>query len=363
MQLVRAPLFNRASPAAAGDAAVEPRGLAAERLNRTSPWRALILVVVVGAVGTILLSGENLFTWSLIWIYGLLALSTNVLFGWTGRASFGQAAFFGIGAYFVSFSPEKSWPAPLAVLAAGLLAGVAALAVSLITRRSSGLAFAILTLVVGQVLYEVVNLTSSLGGETGLYGVNPGPIGSLNVAANYRTFAFYTVIVVGLSVVALSWLRSSYLGLSMAGVRDNSRRSGSLGIPVAGIHAVAFSVAGCFAGIAGALFAQQQTTVSASLLNWSFSGDVVVMCLVGGMYSFWGPVVGAALYTWLTTAGFAGSANSNLYLGIVLLLVVLIFPGGIAGVVSLVRDTAWFQDHWPKTSLRLARWRRKGDPS
>ncbi len=144
--------------------------------------------------------------------------------------------------------------------------------------------------------------------------MNPGPIGSVNVAASYRTFAFYTVVVVGLCVVALSWLRSSYMGLSMAGVRDNSRRSGSLGIPVAG-STVAFSVAGCFAGIAGALFAQQQTTVSASLLNWSFSGDVVVMCLVGGMYSFWGPVVGAALYTWLTTAGFAGSANANLYLG------------------------------------------------
>lgn len=362
MQLVRAPLFNRASPAAAGDAAVEPHGLAAERLNRTSPWRTLILVVVIGAAGTILLSGENLFTWSLIWIYGLFALSTNVLFGWTGRASFGQAAFFGIGAYFVSFSPEKSWPAPLSVLAAGLLAAVAALAVSLITRRSSGLAFAILTLVVGQVLFEVVDLTNSLGGETGLYGVNPGHIGSVNVAANYRTFALYTVIVVGLCVVALSWLRSSYLGLSMAGVRDSSRRSSSLGVPVGGIHAVAFSVAGCFAGIAGALFAQQQTTVSADLLNWSFSGDVVVMCLVGGMYSFWGPAVGATLYTWLTTAGFAGSANANLYLGIVLLLVVLIFPGGIAGVGSLVRDSAWFQAHWPRNLLHT-RWRGKGDRS
>jgi len=85
------------------------------------------------------------------------------------------------------------------------------------------------------------------------------------------------------------------------------------GVSVTGIHTVAFCVAGCFAGIAGALFAQQQTTVSSSLLNWSFSGDVVVMCLVGGMYSFWGPTLGAALYTWLTTAGFAGSANANLY--------------------------------------------------
>jgi branched-chain amino acid transport system permease protein len=107
---------------------------------------------------------------------------------------------------------------------------------------------------------------------------------------------------------------------------------------VAGIHAIAFGVAGAFAGVAGALFAQQQTTVSSSLLNWSFSGDVVVMCLVGGMYSFWGPALGAALYTWLTTAGFAGSANANLYLGVVLLLVVLVFPGGIAGAGILVRD-------------------------
>jgi branched-chain amino acid transport system permease protein len=355
MPVLRAPLFTRPSPAAADGAPVEPRGLAAERLNRTSPWRALILIVVVGVAGTVLLSGVNLFTWSLIWIYGLFALSTNVLFGWTGRASFGQAAFFGIGAYFVSFSPEKSWPAPLSVLAAGLLAAVAALAVSLITRRSSGLSFAILTLVVGQVVYEVVNLTNSLGGETGLYGINPGRIGSVNVAANYRTYAFYTVVMVGLCVLALSWLRSSYLGLSMAGVRDNGRRSGSLGVPVAGIHAVAFSVAGCFAGIAGALFAQQQ---SSSLLNWSFSGDVVVMCLVGGMYSFWGPAIGAALYTWLTTAGFAGSANANLYLGIVLLLVVLVFPGGIAGVASLVRETSWGRRY----AGRLPRLRKRRDP-
>lgn len=363
MQVVRAPVFHRTSPAVEGGARVEPRSLAAERLNQTSPWRALIVVVVAGAAGTIVLGGENLFTWSLIWIYGLFALSTNVLFGWTGRASFGQAAFFGIGAYFVSFSPEKSWPAPLSVLAAGLLAALAALGVSLITRRSSGLAFAILTLVVGQVLYEVIDLTNALGGETGLYGVNPGHIGSINVGTNYRTFAFYTVVVVGICVVALSWLRSSYLGLSMAGVRDSPRRSGSLGVPVSRIHAVAFSVAGCFAGIAGALFAQQQTTVSASLLYWSFSGDVVIMCLVGGMYSFWGPVVGAAFYTWLTTAGFAGSANANLYLGIVLLLVVLIFPGGIAGVVSLVRDSAWLQAHGPRSPLQHLQWRTRGTRS
>jgi branched-chain amino acid transport system permease protein len=343
MQLIRAPLFTR-TPDAGGDAArVLPASLAAQRLNRTSPWRVLGVVVVAGAAGTLLFSGVSLFTWALVWIYGLFALSTNVLFGWTGRASFGQAAFFGIGAYLVSFDPIKSWAAPLAVLAAGAAAAVAALAVSLITRRSSGLSFAILTLIVGQVLYEVVNLTGSLGGETGLYGVSAGPIGPVNVSANYRTFAFYTVVVVGICVVALSWLQSSYLGLSMTGVRDSARRSGSLGIPVARIHAIAFSVAGCFAGIAGALFAQQQTTVSSSLLNWSFSGDVVVMCLVGGMYSFWGPVLGAALYTWLTAVGFAGSANANLYLGIVLLVVVLVFPGGIAGIGTLLRDSPWLR--------------------
>jgi branched-chain amino acid transport system permease protein len=348
MPSIRAPLFARPSRPAGEAAPAVPASLAAQRLNRTSPWRALAVVVVAGVAGTLLLSGVNLFTWSLIWIYGLFALSTNVLFGWTGRASFGQAAFFGIGAYFVSFSPMKSWSAPLAVLAAGIVAAVAALAVSLVTRRSSGLSFAILTLVVGQVLYEVVNLTGSLGGETGLYGITAGRIGGWNVAGNYRSFAFYTVIVVGLCVIALSWLRSSYLGLSMAGVRDSGRRSDSLGIPVARIHAIAFSIAGCFAGIAGALFAQQQTTVSASLLNWSFSGDVVVMCLVGGMYSFWGPVLGAALYTWLTTAGFAGSANANLYLGIVLLFVVLVFPGGIAGIGTLVRNS-------PRLRARLRR--------
>jgi branched-chain amino acid transport system permease protein len=354
MQL-RAPLFARPSRPAGEAAPAVPASLAAQRLNRTSPWRALAVVVVAGVAGTLLLSGVNLFTWSLIWIYGLFALSTNVLFGWTGRASFGQAAFFGIGAYFVSFSPMKSWSAPLAVVAAGIVAAAAALVVSLVTRRSSGLSFAILTLVVGQVLYEVVNNTGSLGGETGLYGITAGSIAGVNVAGSYRSFAFYTVVVVGLCVVALSWLRSSYLGLSMTGVRDSGRRSDSLGIPVARIHAIAFSIAGCFAGIAGALFAQQQTTVSASLLNWSFSGDVVVMCLVGGMYSFWGPVLGAALYTWLTTAGFAGSANANLYLGIVLLLVVLVFPGGIAGIGTLVGNS-------PRLRARLRRPPPAGSP-
>jgi len=339
MQVVRAPLFARPRGGGGDGARVLPASLAAQRLNRTSPWRVLAIVVVAGAAGTVLLSGVNLFTWALVWIYALFALSTNVLFGWTGRASFGQAAFFGIGAYLVSFDPIKSWAGPFSVLAAGAAAGVAALAVSLITRRSSGLSFAILTLIVGQVLYEVVDLTGSLGGETGLYGISAGNIGPVNVGANYRTFAFYTVVIVGICVVALSWLQSSYLGLSMTGVRDSARRSSSLGIPVARIHAIAFGVAGCFAGIAGALFAQQQTTVSSSLLNWSFSGDVVVMCLVGGMYSFWGPVLGAALYTWLTTVGFAGSANANLYLGIVLLIVVLVFPGGIAGIGTLLRDS------------------------
>lgn len=331
-----------------GGSLMRPRGVVTDRVHQTSPGRTLMLLVVVGVAGLLLLNGVALFTFTLMWIYGLFALSTNIMLGWIGRISFGQGALFGVGAYFVSLSPEKSWPAPLSVVVAGLLVAAVAVVVSLMTRRSTGLSFAILTLVVGQVLFEIVNLTSSLGGETGLSGITPGPIGSLNVGASYRTFALYTVVVVGVCVVGLSWLRSSYLGLSMRGVRDNSRRSSSLGVPVSRINIIAFSVAGLFAGIAGALYAQQQSTVNSSLLNWSFSGDVVVMCLVGGMYSFWGPVVGAALYAWLTTAGFAASANSNLYLGIVLLTIVLVVPGGIVGGAELVRDSLCLRVRSPR---------------
>jgi branched-chain amino acid transport system permease protein len=292
-----------------------------------------VVIIVANAIAVSVLGGADVYTWSLILIYGLFASSTNILFGWVGRASFGQAAFFGTGAYMVAFLREHDVP-PLLALLVGLGAGVVlGIPLLVLLRRSSGITFAMITLIVAQIIYQLVFTNRRLGGETGLSGITVISVLGQDLTS-YTAFSWYVASVVAIAMVVLWRLSESSFGMSLRAVRDDETKAAIVGIPVRRAQAVAFLVAGGLAGLAGAMLAQVQSTVSADLLFWTVSGNVVIMCLLGGRYRFWGPFLGAAVFIWVQNAFLQTGALSDLLIGAVFLVIVLVVPDGILGSIS-----------------------------
>lgn len=292
---------------------------------------------IVGILGLLLLSGSALFLATTVLIYAVFALSANVLLGWTGLMSFGQAAYFGAGAYAVGLLQPLELPPLATMLIGGLVACVLAILFSLVSTRVSGVEFAMLTLVFGQIAWLLLFRIPALGGEAGLPGISRGEVFGMNLF-NDRTFWWYVVTITGVLVLILRWLHRSSLGTSFTAVRDNPLRAAALGIDVRRARIVAISVAGLFGGLAGSLFAQQQGIASPEIVSWVLSGEVVVMCLIGGLRVFWGPALGAAVLTILTYVLVNTVGTPRLFTGIGLLLIVLLLPEGLGGLFSLARS-------------------------
>jgi branched-chain amino acid transport system permease protein len=319
--------------------------------RRAPRWLgAPLLVLGANAVVISVFSGVDVYTWMLMLVFGLFATSTNILFGWVGRASFGQAAFFGAGAYAAAllheWDPELS---PLLVLLAALAVGALLGApILLLLRGTSGITFATITLIAAQILYQVVFTNRGLGGETGLSGITVTSVFGLDLFG-YVPLSWYIAAVVAVCLLLLYRLSESSFGVTLRAVRDDEIKAAIMGIPVRRAQAAAFVLAGAFGAVAGALLAQVQTSVSAELLNWTVSGTVVVMCLLGGRHRFFGPFVGAIVYEWVQTVFLHTAALSDLLVGLVFLAIVLVVPDGILGTLSragMMRMRSRWQEAW-----------------
>ncbi len=295
----------------------------------------VLIVVLVAGIVVSRLEANLQFLAATIAIYSLFALSVNVLVGWHGTMSFGQAAYFGGGAYFVAVLRSWSVSPILLLLLAGLFGSSLALLFGFTSIRTHGITFAMLTLVFGQALYELIFTIDALNGDNGIPGVPAGELFGFHLGSP-QTFWWYCLFVVGVCIATLRRLHRSSFGQSVFATRDDPIRANALGIPVKGIRIVLVTIAGFFASIAGGLFAQQQGIVSPDNLFWIASGNVLIMCLIGGIRHFWGPVLGAVLFVWLNTQLFQDISYANLYIGIILLSVVLVFRGGLAGLPSQV---------------------------
>jgi branched-chain amino acid transport system permease protein len=294
-----------------------PTGVAGlSRIHGWTRWSwpiPALVVIVANAIAVSVLGGADVYTWSLILIYGLFASS-----------------------YMVAFMRETSVP-PLLALLVGLGAGVVlGIPLLILLRRSSGITFAMITLIVAQIIYQLVFTNRRLGGETGLSGITVTSVLGRDLAS-YTAFSWYVASVVAIAMVVLWRLSESSFGMSLRAVRDDETKAAIIGIPVRRAQAVAFLIAGGIAGLAGALLAQVQTTVSADLLFWTVSGNVVIMCLLGGRYRFWGPFLGAAVFIYVQNAFLQTGALSDLLIGAVFLAIVLVVPDGILGSVSPAR--------------------------
>ena len=265
----------------------------------------------------------------------LFALSLYFLMGPGGMLSFGQAAFFGLGAY-ASGLMVLQWQMPMAwaLVFAPLITALFAAAMGWFCVRLSGVYLAMLTLAFAQILWSICFQWESLtGGSNGLTGIWPSDLFSLK--SNYY---YLTLTLVVLSLWILRRIIDAPFGLALRSVRDSSLRAQAIGMDVKALQWTAFAVSGYFAGLAGALFAFSKGSISPDSLGISKSVDALVMVLLGGLHTLLGPVLGALSFTALQDTIVRETQYWRACFGAVILLLVLVFPKGLMG---LFQGTQW----------------------
>jgi branched-chain amino acid transport system permease protein len=274
-----------------------------------------------------------------ILIYGLFAVSFNLIYGYMGQISFGHAAFFGLGAYATAilFTHSKSPAGDIAMdklllsIAAGpLVACACAMVVGFFCVRLTGIYFAILSLAFGELLFSIVlQWYSFTGGDNGIQGLLPPA--SLQ---NPRHYYYFSLAVVAVALLLLRRITESPFGYVMRALRDNQRRTAYLGINVRLHMWLNFVIASTFAGLAGSLWGPFARSVSPGLLGWKQSGLAVFMTMIGGAGSFFGPLLGSAVYVCLEAFVTMFTIYWPLTIGLVVTAIVLFAPGGLSRLIQ-----------------------------
>ena len=265
----------------------------------------------------------------------LFAASLHFIMGPAGMHSFGHAAYFGLGAYAAALLTRLlDLSMGGALMVAPVIAGLGALLVGWFSVRLSGVYLAMLTLAFSQIFWAIVYQWDDFtGGSNGLTGVWPA-----QWAADKTHYYLLTLALVAAGVVLLRRILFSPFGYAMRAGRDSPLRADAIGIDVKRVQWTAFVIAGLFAGLAGALFAFSKGSVSPESLHVSRSVDGLVMVLLGGVQTLAGPIVGAATFTWLHDTLARSTEYWRATLGCVILVLVLLFPQGIAGFARQVGD-------------------------
>lgn len=261
----------------------------------------------------------------------LFAVSLHFIMGPAGMHSFGHAAYFGLGAYAAALMVRKlGLPMEVALLGAPIVAALGALLYGWFCVRLSGVYLAMLTLAFAQITWAIAFQWDAVtGGSNGLTGVWPA-----EWLADKQIYYYLTLALVAVGVLLLQRFLHSPFGYAMRAARDSVLRADAIGINVRRISWVAFVVAGAFAGLAGALYAFSKGSISPETLHVSRSIDGLVMVLLGGLQTLAGPIVGAVTFTWLHDTVARNTDYWRAMLGAIILLLVLLFPQGLAGFVK-----------------------------
>jgi branched-chain amino acid transport system permease protein len=292
------------------------------------------------------LAGSYTALGSKVLIYAIATMGLNIVLGFTGGLSFGQAAYFGLGAYGAGMTLKYLAPStPLAILIGTLAGGLAATLLGPLVMRRRGIYFAMVTIAIGQLFYFVmVRWNNVTGGEDGLAGFGRQDIhlGSLVIPIASSGTAFYYLVLVCFTVaVALMWmLLQSPLGHTWVAIRENRRRMEFLGIKVERYVWAAFAIAGFFTAFAGTLNALLFNFASPQDLHWILSGNFVIMIVLGGMRSFFGPLIGVLIF--VVAQDYLSSVTGNwmTFIGMIFVLIVLLFPKGVLGIFGRRAEAA-----------------------
>lgn len=269
-------------------------------------------------------------------IFGLFAVGLNVLFGYTGLLSFGHAAFLGVGGYLTgismaSFALPWWFALPIGVLASALVG----LGMGWLAIRSRGIYFSMVTLALAQCVYFIFYKAERwTGGENGLRGIKVEPVqmgGWTFDLLNPLTKYYFILVFVALALWFVSRLLASPFGAVMETIRENEKRAAACGYDVARSKLLAFVLSAAICGLAGGLRALHLSIVPIDSLHYLTSGQAIMMCLLGGMGTFFGPFVGAAAFLLIEEGATNFTTHWQLVTGIVFIVFVLFFPKGIWG--------------------------------
>jgi len=267
---------------------------------------------------------------ALIVVTGLLSTSLNFALGFGGIFQFHHAVFYGAGAYGAAVMIAKLNYNPwLAFIAGPLVAAALSLIIGIICIRLSKLYFGMLQISLGSLVWVIVyRWYSFTGGDDGIHGISVPSIISSSKGAYY-----FTMVTAGLAMFFMYRILHSPFGSTLQGIRDNVLRSQAIGVSVRRHQLAAIVIAGFFAGVAGVLFVVVDNSVFPDMMFWTLSLEITIMALLGGWFTFLGPMLGAAMVVLLRTFVSAYTEYWTLALGILLMLVILFLPEGVLGKV------------------------------
>ncbi len=274
-----------------------------------------------------------------ILILALFSLGLNLLFGYTGLLSFGQAGFYAVGAY-VCAKVLLLIPSLLAgVLAGSVAAAAAAVVLGVLSVRHTRIYFSMLTLAFGMMIYSIAwKWREFTGGDDGLVGIPRAPLvvpGVLSIdLATIERYYYFVLVVTVPAIWAMYRVVHSSLGLALRGIRDSEHRAAQVGVSVSRCRLVAFTIAGLYAGLAGALLPPLENTVTPVIAHWSTSGDPVLAALLGGIHTFAGPLVGAFLLVVIKDVIVRFTVHWSIVLGATVIVLVMGFRGGVVSIAS-----------------------------
>jgi branched-chain amino acid transport system permease protein len=272
-------------------------------------------------------------------VMGLAAMSLNFLLGFTGVLSFGHAAYFGLGAYGTAMAIKYWGVGSIPAIVLGMIvATIAAMIIGALIIKLRGVYFAMVTIAFGQVFYFIAFRWNAVtGGDDGLTGWHRMPVNlgvsQLDIYQNDKAFYYFALAIFAICVGAMAVLLNSPFGRSLIAIRENERRARFLGIPIEFHVWLSFVISCLFVSAAGALYALLNNFIDPRALRVDLSGNLVIMAVLGGMRSFWGPLIGAAIFVALQDYVSSHTENWMSVIGLVFVLVVRFFPRGILGML------------------------------
>jgi branched-chain amino acid transport system permease protein len=257
-----------------------------------------------------------------------LATSLNIVLGYGGMFQFHHSVFYGVGAYGFVLMLTKTDLSPLFAFIVGpIVAALISFLMGLICVRLTKLYFGMLQLALGSLIWAIVfRWYSFTGGDNGIHGIPMPSLISSTSGAYY-----FTLIVMAICLLLMYLIINSPFGSVFQAIRDNPQRSEAIGVNVKRHQLIGLMIAGFFAGVAGILFVTVEGSVFPDMMFWTFSLEVLIMCLLGGWFTFLGPMLGAAIIVGLRTFVGIYTAYWTLILGVVLMLLIFFLPEGVLG--------------------------------
>ena len=298
-------------------------------------WRGIALVVCLLALAPVGLPPYAMTLLTEALILGLFAMSLDLMVGYTRLLSFGHAAAYGLGAYTCGdLLLHTNIPLVFAIPIAAVLSGVVAIGIAWVCTMASGVSFAMLTLAFAQLLYAVAfKWTAVTGASDGLAGIprSSGPFGITVFASKPGFYYLVLVCLLGSLLFCRSLVRSPF-GAVLRGIRENEAKTLSLGYNTRRYKIAVVAIAFALGGLAGALYAPFAGFANTELMYWLFSGQVLIMVIVGGAGTLIGPIIGAAFFMLVSNLLSSWTDSWALFFGVIFILFVLFAPQGIWGL-------------------------------